>query len=124
MKERAQQRDRPAVQGDRLDLGQRPAESAGRQREGGGSGKHLHLFHPDVASERGADAVAERIAGSQHADFSTAQRQHRVHPRIEGLRPGPRLAANRLGGEGEMTGSAEDDFGFADTPLGRVAETV
>src|SRR6185369_17455828 len=66
------------------------------------------LAYLEALGKSSADAVPERIAGSEHRCRTTATAQHAV--RIE--RDGPRTAAIANACKHEMAFAAKDDFGL------------
>ena len=103
----AKRRGWPAVQRDGLHLGQAPAEARAGEAEGGGSGMDPHLARGEVPRDRRPDAVAERIAGREHAHAPARARAELPGERGEGARPFEALPIVRRDHR-EMAGAADE----------------
>ena len=71
----------------------------------------------DLARQRGADAVAERVARGQHADAPAARgRRHLRHGGVERARPWPARATDQRRGQRQVPRAAEHEFAPRDRP--------
>ena len=85
----------PAVQAQGLHRLRRPAESCAGETERGRGGDDPHRFASEPLRQDGADAVAGRISGREHADRSVPKPVEGVGQRAERLGPGDGFACPR-----------------------------
>ena len=90
-----QQLQGPAVQAQGLHPLRRPAEAGAGQAECRGRGNDADGFQSEPLHQDGADAVAGRVPGREHAHRAAAQPFQGVVQGIERLRPGDALAISR-----------------------------
>ena len=77
-----------------------------------------HFIGGNLPRQRGADAVAKRIARCQHADISSAQLGDGVHLGIERRRPCARFAGDGIADKRQVPLGAEHELGRRDAALG------
>ena len=114
---------RPCSESSVVSASDQPSRAAARLKADG-AGTHDHLARIDRSRQHRADAVMERIAGSEHADLPAAMIGDLVGGAVERARPRPRRAANERRRETKMALAAEHDFGRADQPARRRAQAV
>ena len=86
------QRQWSSVQTQALYLLCRPAESRAGQAERGRRRNDSHRFLPEMLDQDGADPIAGRIPGREHADRTAAKPVEGLGQRTEGCWPGDVLA--------------------------------
>ena len=105
--------ERPAVQGDRRAVGERPTEPRGRQAEGARLRQDRHLLARKAAGQGDADAVPHRVAAGQHGHPPAAAGFDRVdRPPQRPLPDDPLGAAVRH--HAEMARAADQHLGGFD----------
>ncbi len=107
---RVEQRNIPAMQRDRLDLGQRPAQAGGGEREGGGRRYDLQLF-PQAGGQQCAYSIVHGIAGGEDDDPLVAPALDAVDHGVEGRRPIVKDGIQRRE-KAQQPSRTDDDFGL------------
>src|SRR5439155_8984942 len=115
--------ERPAVQAEALDIGERPAEPGAGQREGRRSGQHQQLLRRQLLGEGHPDAEPHRVAGRQRHHRAAAPGEDLVDGARHRRRPGAPLGA-ALGHQRQVTPAADQQRRAVDQRPGLLRQAV